>query len=141
MTHLWKVAGRRVVVGILELPDASVDGALAGLPIVKEMGAGVKTEVLPIYDYRVRRGSEGGCGRLGLAAPERQVEVPARLLLVLEVPPLTPVAAVLAFHRPLEHQAVAQRAAGGVGGMRAGAQVVVGAAHVEPPPVCPGAPA
>jgi hypothetical protein len=41
------------VVGILELPDAeSVDRALAGLPIVKEMGAGVKTEVLPIYDYR-----------------------------------------------------------------------------------------
>ncbi|HEX2416229.1 MAG TPA: muconolactone Delta-isomerase family protein [Thermoleophilaceae bacterium] len=51
--HLWKVAGQRAVVGILELPDAeSVDRALAGLPIVKEMGAGVKTEVLPIYDYR-----------------------------------------------------------------------------------------
>jgi muconolactone delta-isomerase len=53
VTHLWKVAGQRVVVGILELPDAeSVDRALAGLPIVTEMGAGVKTEVLPIYDYR-----------------------------------------------------------------------------------------
>jgi muconolactone delta-isomerase len=53
VTHLWKVAGQRAVVGILELPDAeSVDRALAGLPIVKEMGAGVKTEVLPIYDYR-----------------------------------------------------------------------------------------
>jgi muconolactone D-isomerase len=51
--HLWKVAGQRVVVGILDLPDAeTVDRALAGLPIVQEMGGGVKTEVLPIYDYR-----------------------------------------------------------------------------------------
>ena len=51
--HLWKVSGQRVVIGILDLPDAeSVDRALAGLPIVQEMGGGVKTEVLPIYDYR-----------------------------------------------------------------------------------------
>ena len=50
--HLWKVSGQRVVIGILDLPDAeSVDRALAGLPIVQEMGGGVKTEVLPIYDY------------------------------------------------------------------------------------------
>ena len=55
--HLWKVAGQRVVVGVLDLPDAeTVDRALAGLPIVKEMGTGVKTEVLPIYDYRTFAG-------------------------------------------------------------------------------------
>jgi muconolactone D-isomerase len=51
-THLWKVAGQRVVIGVLELPDAeSVDRALAGLPIIKEIGATVETEVLPIYYY------------------------------------------------------------------------------------------
>jgi muconolactone delta-isomerase len=50
--HLWKVAGQRVVIGILDMPDAeTVDRALAGLPIIREMGTGVKTEVLPIYDY------------------------------------------------------------------------------------------
>lgn len=55
--HLWKVSGQRVVIGILDLPDAeSVDRALAGLPIVKEMGGSVKTEVLPIYDYRTFAG-------------------------------------------------------------------------------------
>jgi muconolactone delta-isomerase len=52
VSHLWKVAGQRVVFGVLELPDAeSVDRALAGLPIIKEIGATVDTEVLPIYDY------------------------------------------------------------------------------------------
>ena len=52
VTHLWKVAGQRVVVGVLEMPDAeTVDRALEGLPIIKEIGATVKTEVLPIYDY------------------------------------------------------------------------------------------
>jgi muconolactone delta-isomerase len=52
VTHLWKVAGQRVVIGVLELPDAeTVDRALAGLPIIKEIGATVQTEVLPIYDY------------------------------------------------------------------------------------------
>ena len=53
VAHLWKVSGQRVVFGILDLPDAeSVDRALAGLPIVQALGAGAKTEVLPIYDYR-----------------------------------------------------------------------------------------
>jgi muconolactone delta-isomerase len=53
VTHLWKVSGQRVVVGVLDLPDAeSVDRALAGLPIIKEIGATVDTEVLPIYEYR-----------------------------------------------------------------------------------------
>jgi muconolactone delta-isomerase len=52
VTHLWKVSGQRVVVGVLDLPDAeSVDRALAGLPIIREIGADVDTEVLPIYDY------------------------------------------------------------------------------------------
>ena len=43
-THLWKIAGQRVVIGVLELPDAeSVDRALASLPIIKEIGATVET--------------------------------------------------------------------------------------------------
>ena len=57
VTHLWKVSGQRVVLGILDMPDAeTVDRALAGLPIVQEMGGSVKTEVLPIYDYRTYAG-------------------------------------------------------------------------------------
>ena len=53
VAHLWKVSGQRVVIGILDLPDAeSVDRALAGLPIVQALGGGAQTEVLPIYDYR-----------------------------------------------------------------------------------------
>jgi muconolactone delta-isomerase len=53
VTHLWKVSGQRVVIGVLELPDAeAVDRALAGLPIIKEIGATAETEVLPIYEYR-----------------------------------------------------------------------------------------
>ncbi|MEA2299424.1 MAG: hypothetical protein QOF77_2360 [Solirubrobacteraceae bacterium] len=50
--HLWKVAGQRVVLGVIDLPSAEeLDAALAGLPIIREMGAGVRTEALPIYDY------------------------------------------------------------------------------------------
>ncbi len=50
--HLWKVSGQRVVLGVLDMPDAeTVDRALAGLPIITEMGGSVDTEVLPIYDY------------------------------------------------------------------------------------------
>jgi muconolactone delta-isomerase len=50
--HLWKVAGQRVVLGIVDLPSAEdLDRALAGLPIIREMGPGMKTEALPIYDY------------------------------------------------------------------------------------------
>src|SRR3954451_22438689 len=50
--HLWKVAGQRVVLAVVELPShEDLDRALAGLPIIREMGGGVKTEALPIYDY------------------------------------------------------------------------------------------
>jgi muconolactone delta-isomerase len=38
VTQLWKVAGQRVVFAVLDLPDAAtVDPALEGLPIIKEM--------------------------------------------------------------------------------------------------------
>jgi muconolactone delta-isomerase len=50
--HLWKVAGQRVVLAIVEFPSAEdLDRALAGLPIIREMGAGMRTEALPVYDY------------------------------------------------------------------------------------------
>ena len=50
--HLWKVAGQRVVFGVLDMPSAEdLDRALAGLPIVRELGAGVTIEALPIYEY------------------------------------------------------------------------------------------
>jgi len=53
VTHLWKVAGQRVVLAIVDLPTAEdLDRALGSLPIIREMGAGVRTEALPIYDYR-----------------------------------------------------------------------------------------
>jgi muconolactone delta-isomerase len=51
--HAWKVSGQRVVLAVCDFPDAeTLDRALSGLPIIKEMGATVKTEALPIYDYR-----------------------------------------------------------------------------------------
>ena len=50
--HLWKVAGQRVVLAVVDLPAAEdLDAALGGLPIIREMGPGVKTEAWPIYDY------------------------------------------------------------------------------------------
>jgi muconolactone delta-isomerase len=50
--HLWKVAGQRVVLAVVEFASAEdLDGALAGLPIIREMGSGVRTTALPIYDY------------------------------------------------------------------------------------------
>jgi muconolactone delta-isomerase len=50
--HAWKVSGQRVVLAVCDFPDAeTLDRALAGLPIIKEMGATVKTEALPIYEY------------------------------------------------------------------------------------------
>ena len=64
--HLWKVAGQRVVLGVVDVPSAEdLDRALAGLPIIREMGAGVKTEALPIFDYRtfaedLNSGAHGG---------------------------------------------------------------------------------
>ena len=50
--HLWKVAGERVVFAVIDVPDSeSLDRALAGLPIVQELGGGAQTEAWPIYDY------------------------------------------------------------------------------------------
>jgi muconolactone delta-isomerase len=50
--HLWKVAGQRAVLAIVDLPSPEeLDRALGGLPIIREMGTGVKTEALPIYEY------------------------------------------------------------------------------------------
>ena len=66
VTHLWKVAGQRVVLGVIDLPSAEdLDRALAGLPIIREMGPGVKTEAVPIYDYAtfaedLNSGAHGG---------------------------------------------------------------------------------
>jgi muconolactone D-isomerase len=64
--HLWKVAGQRVVLGVVDAPTAEdLDRALAGLPIIREMGPGVKTEAWPVYDYRtfaadLNAGAHGG---------------------------------------------------------------------------------
>jgi muconolactone delta-isomerase len=50
--HLWKVAGQRVVLAVVDLPSPEdLDRALGGLPIIREMGGGVRTEAVPIYDY------------------------------------------------------------------------------------------
>ena len=49
---LWKVAGQRVVIGILDLPDGdAIDQAIASLPIMQEMGPSVSWEVLPVRPY------------------------------------------------------------------------------------------
>jgi muconolactone delta-isomerase len=54
VTHLWKVAGERVVFAVVDLPDPeSLDRALASLPIVQELGDGAHTEAWTIYDYRI----------------------------------------------------------------------------------------
>ena len=51
--HLWKVAGQRVVLGVVDVPTAEdLDRALGGLPIIREMGPGMVTTAYPIYDYR-----------------------------------------------------------------------------------------
>ena len=63
--HLWKVAGQRVVFGVVDLPSPEdLDRALGSLPIVRELGAGVTTEALPIYEYTtyaedLNRGAHG----------------------------------------------------------------------------------
>jgi muconolactone D-isomerase len=42
--HLWKVAGQRVVLGVVDVPTAEdLDRALGSLPIIREMGPGMKT--------------------------------------------------------------------------------------------------
>ena len=49
---LYKVAGQRTVLAVIEVPSPEdLDRALGGLPIVREMGNGVRTESLAIYDY------------------------------------------------------------------------------------------
>ena len=64
--HLWKVAGQRAVLAVVDLPTPEdLDRALGGLPIIREMGPGVKTEAWPIYDYRtfaqaLNDGTHGG---------------------------------------------------------------------------------
>ena len=53
VTNLWKVAGQRIVFAVVDLPTAEdLDRALAGLPIVRELGSGVTTEAWPIYAYK-----------------------------------------------------------------------------------------
>lgn len=53
VAHLWKVAGERVVLAVIDLPTPEdLDRALGGLPIIREMGPGVKTTTSAIYDYR-----------------------------------------------------------------------------------------
>jgi muconolactone D-isomerase len=50
--HIWKVAGQRTVFVVVDLPEhEALDRALGGLPIFRELGAGVVTEALAIYDY------------------------------------------------------------------------------------------
>jgi muconolactone delta-isomerase len=52
--HLWKVSGQRVVIAVVEVDShEALDRALGGLPIFRELGAGVSTEALPIYDYSI----------------------------------------------------------------------------------------
>ncbi|CAA9490341.1 MAG: hypothetical protein AVDCRST_MAG67-1304 [uncultured Solirubrobacteraceae bacterium] len=66
VAHLWKVAGQRVVFMVIDLPSAEdLDRVLGGLPIIREIGPGMKTEALPIYDYRtfaadLNAGTHGG---------------------------------------------------------------------------------
>lgn len=50
--HIWKVAGQRVVIVIAEFGSPEdLDRALGSLPIFREMGAGVVTTALPLYEY------------------------------------------------------------------------------------------
>ena len=49
---LWKVAGQRVVLAVVDLPDNdALDQALASLPIMESMGGSIKAEVWPIRPY------------------------------------------------------------------------------------------
>ena len=108
--HLWKVSGQRVVFAVIEFArPESVDRALAGLPIVKEMGGGVQTEAYPIYDYRTLPPTSKEQLSASSSSGRSDSGLDAR---VLEVPPLAPVVEAEALHRPLEDQAVAQGAAG-----------------------------
>jgi hypothetical protein len=54
------------VFALCEFPDGrTLDQALAGLPIVQQMGGSVDTEALPVYPYEdfaadLRQAAEGG---------------------------------------------------------------------------------
>lgn len=49
---LWKVAGQRTVLAVLDVPDSrTLDQVVSSLPIVQAMGGSVETEVLPVYPY------------------------------------------------------------------------------------------
>ena len=61
--HLWKVAGQRVVLGVVDAPTAEdLDRALGGLPIIRELGPGVKTR-------RCRSTTTGRSRRTSTPAP------------------------------------------------------------------------
>lgn len=50
--QLYKVAGRRRVLAVIEMASAEdLDRALGGLPIFREMGSSVTTSAVPVYDY------------------------------------------------------------------------------------------
>ena len=52
ITGIWKVAGQRTVFLLAEFPShRELDQALAGLPIMQEMGGAVDTEALAVYPY------------------------------------------------------------------------------------------
>ena len=52
ITGIWKVAGQRTVFALCEFPShRELDQALAGLPIMQEMGGAVDTEALAVYPY------------------------------------------------------------------------------------------
>jgi muconolactone delta-isomerase len=52
ITGLWKVAGQRTVFALVEFPShRALDQALAGLPIIQQMGGAVDTEALAVYPY------------------------------------------------------------------------------------------
>ena len=49
---LYKVSGVRQVLAIVDVPShRDLDNAIAGLPIMKEMGHSVDLEILPIHPY------------------------------------------------------------------------------------------
>ena len=49
---IYKIAGQRTVLCVIEVPSAEeLDRALGGLPILREMGNGVKTQAHAVYEY------------------------------------------------------------------------------------------
>lgn len=57
------------MLGVLDVPTAEdIDRALGGLPIIREMGPGMKTEAWPIYDYRTFAEDLNACAHGAAAA-------------------------------------------------------------------------